>query len=260
MEDQEQFGDRHAALASDKRRLVLELLLHTNSPVDAATVAARIDLHVTTARFHLEQLENAGLIRREVERAGQRGRPRILFTAGPSARVDGAQQGLSRALASALAEDDDGGRARAIRAGEDWSAAYLTLATDEATATDTDTDTDTDGAADTDTDTDGAADTDADADTDTDGAAPLVRILEKLGFDPQNDGGRIIELRACPFRDEARRAPAVVCSVHLGLIRGVAASLGHSPSDTELRPFVGPELCQVQLHGNWTGRSTAEQA
>ena len=260
MEDQEQFGDRHAALASDKRRLVLELLLHTNSPVDAATVAARIDLHVTTARFHLEQLESAGLIRREVERAGQRGRPRILFTAGPSAREDGAQQGLSRALASALAEDQDGGRARAIRAGEEWSAAYMTLATDGATATDeaaaTGTGTDTDSGTGTGTGTDTGTDTD----TGIDGAAPLVRILEKLGFDPQYDDGRIIELRACPFRDEARRAPAVVCSVHLGLIRGVAASLGHSPSDTELRPFVGPELCQVQLHGNWTGRSTAEQA
>lgn len=252
MEDQEQFGDRHAALASDKRRLVLELLLHTNSPVDAATVAARIDLHVTTARFHLEQLESAGLIRREVERAGQRGRPRILFTAGPSAREDGAQQGLSRALASALAEDQDGGRARAIRAGEEWSAAYMTLATGEATATGE--------AAATDTGSGTGTGTGTDSDTDTDGAAPLVRILEKLGFDPQNDDGRIIELRACPFRDEARRAPAVVCSVHLGLIRGVAASLGHSPSDTELRPFVGPELCQVQLHGNWTGRSTAGQA
>ena len=254
MEDQEQFGDLHAALASDKRRLILELLLHTNSPVDAATVAARIDLHVTTARFHLEQLESAGLIRREVERAGQRGRPRILFTAGPSAREDGAQQGLSRALASALAEDQDGGRARAIRAGEEWSAAYMTLATDGATATDE--------AAATGTGSDTGSDTDSDTDSDTgtDGAAPLVRILEKLGFDPQNDDGRIIELRACPFRDEARRAPAVVCSVHLGLIRGVAASLGHSPSDTELRPFVGPELCQVQLHGNWTGRSTSEQA
>ena len=105
MTDQEVTGDRHAALASDARRRVLELLMGSDSALDAAAVAARIDVHITTARFHLEQLEGAGLIRRAVERAGTRGRPRILFTAGPAAREGEARHDLSQALAAALAED-----------------------------------------------------------------------------------------------------------------------------------------------------------
>ena len=236
-------GDRHAALASDARRQVLDLLMGSAIPLDAAAVAARIGLHVTTARFHLDQLENAGLIRRAVGRAGTRGRPRILFTAGPAAREVGAQHDLSRVLATALAEDADSGRARAIRAGETWAENYadeLRGSTDE-------------------------------------GAAPLLRILDRLGFDPQleesalepdsaategdADGvaaaaegvaaAPVISLLACPFRADARDAPDVICSVHLGLVRGVARELGHDPDQVGLRPFVEPELCYLSLGSGW---------
>jgi predicted ArsR family transcriptional regulator len=245
------FGDRHAVLASDARRRVLELIAGAREPVDATAVAASIGLHVTTARFHLDQLEGAGLIRRAVDRTGIRGRPRILFTVDPGAREDGVQRLLSHALVGALAEDDDGGRARAIRAGERWSAALDAEARESEPG----------GEA-----TGGASD-----------LRPLVRILDGLGFDPvarpvsqpvdppvarapaataapsQADArdGLVIELRACPFRDEARHTPAVVCSLHLGLIRGVARSGGHDPDDVELRPFVLPELCEVRLRGDW---------
>lgn len=229
-------GDRHAALASDARRQVLDLLMGSAIPLDAAAVAARIGLHVTTARFHLDQLENAGLIRRAVGRAGTRGRPRILFTAGPAAREDGAQHDLSRVLATALAEDADRGRARAIRAGESWAESYaeeLRGSTDE-------------------------------------GATPLLRILDRLGFDPAMEepapepdsaatGGvadgvaaaPVISLLACPFRADAREAPDVICSVHLGLVRGVARELGHDPDQVGLRPFVEPELCHLHLGSGW---------
>lgn len=209
---------RHAALASDMRRRVLALLMASDRPVDAVAVAGEIGLHVTTARFHLEQLERAGLVRRAVERAGQRGRPRILFIAAPEAREDGAQRELSEVLAGALVEDDDGGRARAIRAGEEWSRNYhdeLQAVSDRS-------------------------------------AAPLVRMLEQLGFDPRvESSGSRIDLHACPFRDEARRNPEVICSVHLGLIRGAVRSLGHDAEDAGIRPFVEPGLCVVDLLGDW---------
>lgn len=226
MTDEEATGGRHAALASDARRQVLELLMGSDAALDAATVAAQIGLHITTVRFHLEQLEGAGLIRRAVGREGARGRPRILFTAGPAAREDEAKQDLSQALAGALAEDADGGRARAIRAGEHWSAAFA----DELQGSGSEV------------------------------VVPLVRILDRLGFDPEveepvadfpDQTRPVINLLACPFRADARQAPEVICSVHLGLIRGIAASLGQDPEGTELRPFVGPELCQVRLHGSW---------
>jgi predicted ArsR family transcriptional regulator len=247
MDEQERHGDRHAALASDARRQVLELLKDSDVPLDATAVAAIIGLHVTTVRFHLDQLESAGLIRRAAERAGVRGRPRILFSIAPAAREDGAQLELSQALASAIAWDDDGGRARAIRAGEHWSVAYA----DELPA------------------------------GGTDAVGPLVRILDRLGFDPHRadavddlpetpvtpgaasaaaapDVGLVIELRACPFRDEARRAPDVICAVHLGFIRGVARELGRNPDDTELLPFVRPNLCHVRLAESWAERSVDE--
>lgn len=226
MATQEHADGRHAALASDPRRRVLELLGDSEHPLDAAAVAAGIGLHVTTARFHLEQLEQAGLIRRLTERAGQRGRPRILFVASPAARAGQAQRELNQTLAGAFAEDSDGGSARAVRAGERWSTEY-----------------------------------ESELRAQTDGAvAPLVRVLDRLGFDPSPSAEREpvgepaahgIELRACPFREEARHNPEVVCAVHLGLLRGAARALGQDATAVELRPFVEPELCLVRLRGHW---------
>ena len=222
MESEERSPAWHAALASPIRRSVLEFLIDSGEPLDAAAVAARMNLHVTTARFHLDQLLAARLIQREPDRSGQRGRPRIRFTAVPASR-GGAQDQLGQALASALAEDDDGGRSRAIRAGEKWSEAFA-------------------GGL--------AASTGA-------GAMPLVELLDQLEFAPELDpAGRSIALAACPFREAARDNPGVVCAVHLGLIQRVARTLGHDDSAVALRPFVGPHLCVVDLGTDWAPLSS----
>lgn len=211
----------HAALASPVRRSVLAFLVQSEQPEDAVAVAAHISVHVTTARFHLDQLLTIGLIQREPERTGQRGRPRIRFTAVSIERTD-VQSQLAHALAGALAEDNDGGRARAIRAGEKWSEAFsggLEASSDE-------------------------------------GAAPLVQLLDQLEFAPELDEtGRSIDLTACPFREAARANPGVVCAVHLGLIQRAARTLGHDDSAVELRPFVGPHLCVVNLGTDWKRES-----
>ncbi|WP_104200197.1 metalloregulator ArsR/SmtB family transcription factor [Cryobacterium sp. Y29] len=217
MDSDERAPAWHAALASPIRRSVLQFLVASGEPLDAAAVADRMNVHVTTARFHLDQLLAARLIEREPERSGQRGRPRIRFSAVAAARTDTRDQ-LSHALASVLAEDDDGGRGRAIRAGEKWSEAF------------------TGGL---------AASTEA-------GAAPLVELLDQLEFAPELDEStQSIALLACPFREAARENPGVVCAVHLGLIQRVARTLGHDDSVIELRPFVGPHLCVVDLGSNW---------
>lgn len=74
----------HAALASASRRQVLDSLLASSEPLDASAVADRLGLHVTTARFHLDQLTAAGLAQRRVGAEKRRGRPRLLYApAGP---------------------------------------------------------------------------------------------------------------------------------------------------------------------------------
>ncbi|TAM69538.1 MAG: ArsR family transcriptional regulator [Microbacteriaceae bacterium] len=220
--------DQHAALASRIRREVLSALIAAQKPLDAAAIAARFDIHVTTARFHLEHLERAGLVTRSAQRAGGRGRPRILFEAVRMQRDDEALRQLSEVLVDALAHDSDGGRRRARDAGERWAASYA----------------------------------DETADQGVDAAKPIVRIFEQLGFEPELgfeselgleptpvDAGaaRVINLHGCPFRDLAAEYPDVVCSAHRGLLEGALNRLGHDRDNATLRPFVEPHLCQVRL-------------
>lgn len=63
----------------------------------------------------------------------------------------------------------------------------------------------------------------------------LAHVFAELGFAPEAaDGG--LALHACPFLDDARRHPEVVCGVHRGLTVGIARRAGAS---VELRPFQG---------------------
>ncbi|MGY4858457.1 helix-turn-helix transcriptional regulator [Cryobacterium sp. AP23] len=239
-------GARQVALASEPRRRVLGLLTAAGGPLDAVTVAAGMGLHVTTARFHLEQLEAVGLVERRINRAGGRGRPQVLFS--PVAEplpVEDAQQQLMQALAAVIGEDDDGGRARSVRAGERWSAQYSAAA--DAPSAEIPV---TGGPVVLEPTADGPVAPDPTAEDTFAGAVvpTLLRVLTEIGFEPELDADEAtIALPACPFRAEARQNPDVVCSVHLGLLKGVARSLGHNGDGIRLRPFVQPHLCLVEL-------------
>ena len=54
-------------------------------------------------------------------------------------------------------------------------------------------------------------------------------------------------MHRCPFRDLAEQHGDVVCSVHLGLIRGALAEIGAPVTATRLEPFVEPSLCRARL-------------
>jgi predicted ArsR family transcriptional regulator len=117
MSDHEDQG-RHAALASPVRQRVLDVLGAAGDAPTAQQLATALDLHVSTVRFHLEQLEQAGLVVREVRHAARRGRPGVHF------RALGLDAGLARdrmieALADAVAADDPDGAP--IAAGHRWA-------------------------------------------------------------------------------------------------------------------------------------------
>jgi len=71
-----------------------------------------------------------------------------------------------------------------------------------------------------------------------------------MGFEPEltaEAAGQQIRMHACPFRTVARENPEVVCSVHLGVLRGTLTRLGVAPEAAALEPFVEPELCIAHL-------------
>lgn len=202
----------HAALASRTRRRVLDALADSPVPLDALAVASALELHVSTVRFHLDQLEEARLVRREAGAEKRRGRPRLLYTAVLQAeRDESSREQLIEVLAGALADsDDDRGRGRAIGAGRAWGRTLVAERSDS-----------------------------------VDRQSPLLSVLDQLGFDPAPDGD-VVELRGCPFRGAARQHPQVVCSVHLGLVQQLLDD-GDAPRNIRLLPFVQPNLCVINV-------------
>ncbi len=222
-----------AAVASTTRQRVLSLVAESDDPVDAAEIASQIAIHLTTVRFHLKRLEDAGLVRRQIDKKPRRGRPRVVYRAGPMVRNDTSRSHLLEVLAGALAGEDDDAT-RSVRAGRRWA--------------------------------DQLAETKPDAPEI--GTDALLRVLDRVGFDPVFDrvefdgagidGAGVIRLLACPFRVAAAEFPHVVCAVHRGLIERTLEIAGADPSAVRLSPFVEPELCTVTL-GIRDGRPTADK-
>lgn len=79
----------------------------------------------------------------------------------------------------------------------------------------------------------------------------VVTLLEGLGFAPSADPRvSVVKLHRCPLLEAAHRLPQVVCSVHLGLVRGALDELGADPERTEgtaLQPFSEPGACRLEM-------------
>ena len=87
--------------------------------------------------------------------------------------------------------------------------------------------------------------------TDEEALAKLTAIMEELGFAPQveaDGGGKYrLCLRQCPFREVAEHHQDVICSLHLGLMRGALARTLAPVTADRLDPFVKPSLCVARL-------------
>lgn len=202
---------------------VLDMLRAADGPLGVREVAQRMGLHPNTARFHLEALTEAGLAVRETEDRERPGRPRMGYRAvadGPAGRRR--YRLLAEMLTSLIAGTMlEPGKA-AEEAGREWGAflaepppPYQRLSAAEAIAS-------------------------------------LTAIMEELGFAPRAEAGGDSEeyrlcLRQCPFREVAQHHQDVICSLHLGLMRGALARMRAPVSAKRLDPFVEPSLCVAQL-------------
>jgi predicted ArsR family transcriptional regulator len=202
----------------------LDMLRAADGPLGVRELAQRIGLHPNTARFHLEALVEAGLAVRETEERETPGRPRIGYRAvtdGPGGRRRRYRL-LAEMLTSLIAGTMPEPAGAAEAAGREWGA-YLTeqpppyqrLTAEEA-------------------------------------IAKLTVIMEELGFSPQAETGpgsgqyRLC-LRQCPFREVAQHHQDVICSLHLGLMRGALARMRAPVTAERLDPFVEPSLCVARL-------------
>lgn len=220
--------------------------------IDAAELASRIKLHVTTVRFHLDALCDEGTIERtRVNRDGV-GRPRTGYRAVEE-RLD--YRILAEVLAMELGETVQTRARRAQRAGQQWAGRIADSQSKAVVGQD-------------------GLDTAEVGDPLDRGAVLATEVFSRMGFDPElaaesepsaslsADGEqvlgreRVIRLRACPVRDLARAHPEVGCGLHLGLLQGLAdhaaAAGGHADQEdavvsARLEPFVEPELCIARL-------------
>jgi len=217
----------HGALAVASRLRLLDALRTSDRPLDVRELAATCGLHVTTVRFHLDVLTDAGLVTSQFGQSGTRGRPRRLYAPASRAVAAGGHAGyelLSGILAEHWAGSRDERALRAEQAGWAWAGRRELDPTATATTAD---------------------------ETSLDQAAVHVNaVFAELGFDPElvHDGESLqIRLHACPFRTVAVTHPEVVCSIHLGLLRRTLADFDAPPTSVSLEPFVRPDLCLARL-------------
>ena len=224
--DNDRAGERtqtHGALAVASRLRLLDALRASDRPLDVRELAAACGLHVTTVRFHLDVLTDAGLVTSQPGQSGARGRPRRLYTPASRAVAAGGHTGyelLSAILAAHWAGDPDERAQRAEQAGWAWAGQRDTHRPAVAAA------------------------------TLVEAAVHVNAVFAELGFDPElaRDGENLqIRLHACPFRAVAATHPEVVCSIHLGLLRRALADVDAPPAAVSLQPFVQPHLCLAEI-------------
>ena len=213
----------YRALADPSRRHLVRLLEDAGRPMEVGALAGHLGLHPNTVRNHLDLLSRAGLVERSAEKRTSPGRPRILYSsASQDARSPGAAgyKFLAEILAAFVETSVDDPASAVEEAGRAWGR-YL-----------------------------------------VERPAPNVRLdssrlvermlstLADLGFEPEEarEGEDImIKLHDCPFRGIVRSHGEVVCSIHLGILRGAAEELGGSVTVDKLSPLVEPSLCLVGL-------------
>lgn len=200
------------------RARVLAQLQDVGAALAASELGDRLGLHPNSVRFHLDALVQEGLVVREREPRTTPGRPRVRYAANPAAPpvARRSYRQLSEMLAAFMHEELPDPGAAAERVGRGWSSALpVPDQPDEDAA-----------------------------------LATLVTALDEIGFDSHvvdTPESFRVEVTHCPFLEVAERHDPVVCSIHLGLMRGVLDRMEAPIAVRDLQPLVEPSRCLAHL-------------
>lgn len=217
-------------LADGVRRRIFRFVRRARRPVTRDEVAASAGVSRNLAAFHLDKLVEAGLLRAGTQASASParvGRRSKVYEPGPvEVHVDVPMRQhalLAGVLVDALAAaPDDAGvrraaaeaaRDRGARIGEDARAAL----------------------------------------GDRPGPAGIRALLERLGFEPYEDGRDVLRLGNCPFHPLAAGSPELVCGLNVELIRGLIAGVESETAKAILAPLAGE--CCVEIRFDPAGRA-----
>lgn len=190
------------------RTRVLSLLQSTSGPLTVGEVAAELELHKNSARFHLDALVDAGFAERSTQPSGRTGRPPLLYTATDESPTIGNAHllELTNVLLGEFVAPSDDATQRARVAGFNW----------------------------------GSATREADAEPTVD---LVLERLGRRGFGVMENDGDLTFTR-CPFREViSEEQLPLVCAIHQGLLEGFVTG-----STIEVGPIdVGPRMCHATL-------------
>jgi predicted ArsR family transcriptional regulator len=224
-----------AALAEPVRRALYRYVVAQPEPVSRDQAAEGVGVSRHMAKFHLDKLQDEGLLEVEFRRPAGRGgpgagRPAKLYRRSPrewavslpERRYELAGQVLVQAIGDA--ERDGVPIVRALRAAATRAGQALGEEVREW------------------------------AGADAGGAAQVAAargVLAEHGWEPRDDDGGLI-MANCPFDALARQDTEVVCGMNLDLIEGLLARL--EGADLEARLDPAPGRCCVRVRPKETAR------
>jgi predicted ArsR family transcriptional regulator len=218
----DKLGDNPQRGLGPTRARVLQLLQDAGLAMTAPELGERMGLHANTARFHLDALTAEGLVTRASEERRTPGRPKVIYAAAGAAPAVShrSYRLLAEILTSYLSDRLPDPAGSAEEAGEAWG--RLLAAPAEPTD-------------------DGSV---------TSALQTMIEGMERVGFEShaveEADEVRV-EVSHCPFLEVAEGHSDVVCSVHLGLMRGMLGQQSAPLRAERLEPLVEPSRCIAHL-------------
>jgi predicted ArsR family transcriptional regulator len=204
-----------------RRTHIIQILRDTRTPLSVQEVAAKVGIHVNTARFHLESLVDAGMATRQTADRDSPGRPKVVYLGTLPNQTHERAQGyrlLAEILTTAIAQSDAHSGEWLYTVGQEWGRFLTTRLAPFETLEEHEI------------------------------AGRLVDKLDALWFAPElaapsGQAPRLL-LHNCPFIAPARQYPDVVCQLHAGMIDASLEEMRSTYRLERLRPQVTRHLCE----------------